>query len=268
MFGRRKPRPARTSRPSWAHGPRPAHEPPRPGAPRRSGPGRLVTALLAAGLLAALGGCSGDDGRPDAKPSAPAAPPPRTERQLTAALLADGEKAGRYIASDHPLGGPLDADYTAAPRVCQPLVSLAPGVSGFEPVAEAGRRADIPEETLGTTVDVRLRSYAGQRATRVMKALAAAGRRCAGGFTEDRTLARAPYLKVERIEAPDLGDQALAYRFTILDVRGRKRLYEYLTVVRSGSTTLSFRAGIVGTHDIGGVPEEVIRAQWEKFTAS
>ncbi|MFJ2650671.1 hypothetical protein ACIO1C_28625 [Streptomyces sp. NPDC087420] len=228
-------------------------------------------AVLAVGVLAGVAGCDGG-GTTDSKPSpsaAPAGPPPRTERQLTAAALSDGERAGAYTVSTYPLGGPLDTDYTAAPAVCQPLVSLAPGVSGFRPAAEVGRRAEDPREKLGVTVDVRLRSYAGQGAARVMKALTTAGRACAGGFTEDRlSLVRAKYLATETVKAPHLGDDSVAYRFTILDVRGKKKLYEYLTVVQSGSTTLSFRAEVTGTKDIGAVPVDVIRAQWAKFDAS
>ncbi|WP_446039772.1 hypothetical protein [Streptomyces sp. SID1121] len=264
------------------------------GAEKRGGRGRgpvrdrLAAALLAVSVLAGVAGCTGG-GTADNKPSpaaSPAGPPPRTERQLTAAALSDGERAGAYTVSTYPLGGPLDTDYTAAPAVCQPLVSLAPGVSGFRPAAEVGRRAEDPRETLGVTVDVRLRSYAGQGAARVMKALTTAARACTGGFTEDRlSLVRATYLAVETVKAPHLGDDSVAYRFTIRDVRGeksgesgksgksKKKLYEYLTVVRSGSTTLSFRAEVTGTKDIGtkdagAVPVDVIRAQWAKFDAS
>ncbi|WP_327234229.1 hypothetical protein OG349_09695 [Streptomyces sp. NBC_01317] len=245
------------------------------GAAKRGGRGRmrsrLAVAVLAVSVLAGAAGCTGG-GTADNKPSpaaSPADPPPRTERQLTAAALSDGERAGAYTVSTYPLGGPLDTDYTAAPAVCQPLVSLAPGVSGFRPAAEVGRRAEDPRETLGVTVDVRLRSYAGQGAARVMKALTTAGRACAGGFTEDRlSPVRAKYLAVETVKAPYLGDDSVAYRFTILDVRGKKKLYEYLTVVRSGSTTLSFRAEVTGTKDVGAVPADVIRAQWATFDAS
>ncbi|MFJ1597160.1 hypothetical protein [Streptomyces sp. NPDC088261] len=249
------------------------------GTEKRGGRDRLAAALLAVSVLAGVAGCTGG-GTADNKPSpaaSPAGPPPRTERQLTTAALSDGERAGAYTVSTYPLGGPLDTDYTAAPAVCQPLVSLAPGVSGFRPAAEVGRRAEDPRETLGVTVDLRLRSYAGQGAARVMKALTTAGRTCAGGFTEDRlSPVRATYLAVETVEAPSLGDDSVAYRFTISDIRDKKtkkKLYEYLTVVRSGSTTLSFRAEVTGTKDVGtkdagAVPVDVIRAQWAKFDAS
>ncbi|MEV6425494.1 hypothetical protein [Streptomyces sp. NPDC051662] len=246
----------------------------------RRGLGAVAAGLVLVGVAACGGdGQSADDGKdgkangkasgnPAGKPSGAASatgPAPLTEDRLTAASLTDGERIGAYTASEYALGGPLGDDYTAEPAVCQPLVSLASGATAFDPVAEVQRKADIPDEMLGLTVSVQLRSYTARDATGVMKALATAGRECAGGFTEDRALARATYLKVEPATAPDVGDEARAYRFTILDVKGTLKLYEYLTVIRSGSTTLSFRAEITGTKDVGGVPDEIVRAQWQKF---
>lgn len=189
------------------------------------------------------------------------------QRDLTALAFTDGEKIGKYTAGDFTLGAPLGEDYTADPAVCQPLVSLAKGATAFDPASEVHRNVDVAEEMLGTTVAVQLRSYNGDGAAGVMKALAEAGKECAGGFVENRAVAKGQYLKVEPAEAPDHGDEAQAYRFTILDVKGTLKLYEYLTVVRSGTTTLSFRADITDTKDVGKVPDEVIAAQWKKFEA-
>ncbi|MEV0780790.1 hypothetical protein [Streptomyces sp. NPDC050428] len=190
-----------------------------------------------------------------------------SQRDLTALAFTDGEKIGRYTAGEFTLGAPLGEDYTADPTTCQPLVSLAKGATAFDPASEVHRNVDVAEEMVGTTVAVQLRSYNGDGATAVMKALGTAGKACAGGFVENRAVAKGQYLKVEPAKAPDLGDEAQAYRFTILDVKGTLKLYEYLTVVRSGTTTLSFRADITDTKDIGKVPEEVIAAQWKKFEA-
>ncbi|MFJ6186407.1 hypothetical protein [Streptomyces sp. NPDC092295] len=243
----------------------------------RRGLGAVAAGLVLAGAAACGGdGQDADDGK-DGKPSGRTAgkptatasgPAPLTEDRLTAASLTDGERIGAYTASEYALGAPLGDDYTADPAVCQPLVSLAEGATAFDPVAEVQRKADIPDELLGLTVSVQLRSYAAPDAAGVMKALGTAGRECAGGFTEDRALAKATYLKVEPAGAPDVGDEARAYRLTLLDVKGTLKLYEYLTVVRSGSTTLSFRAEITGTKDVGGVPDEIIQAQWQKFRAA
>ncbi|MDX3683321.1 hypothetical protein OG893_26305 [Streptomyces sp. NBC_01696] len=238
-----------------------------------------VAAGCAVAALMGLTGCGGgDDG--DGKSGAGKSPAPSrpaatagglTEAELTAAALTDGERAGDLTASEYTLDGPLGDAYTADPAVCQPLVSLAGDVSGHEPVAQVQRKADKPEEMLGVTVDITLRSYAGDEAAKVMASLERAGRECAGGLTEERAVARARYEKVEPAALPAFAgeaDQAKAYRFTVLDVKGKLKLYEYLTVLRSGSTTLAFRAEILGTQDIGGVPEDVMAAQWKKFRAA
>jgi hypothetical protein len=235
---------------------------------------RRAVALLVAVVLGGVSACGGSDdkggkgGDADDKPSASAsAPKALTEAQLKAVSFTDGEKIGPYTASEFTLGAPLGEDYTADPAVCQPLVSLAEGATAHDPAAEVNREVDVADEMAGIGVAVQLRSYAKGEAAAVMKALAAAGAQCAGGFVEERAIAKAKYLKVEPAKAPAFGDEAKAYRFTILDVKGKLKLYEYLTVVRSGSTTLSFRADFLGTKDIGAVPAEVMTAQWEKFEA-
>ncbi|WP_328726311.1 hypothetical protein [Streptomyces sp. NBC_00259] len=230
-----------------------------------------ATAVVAAVLTgtAACGGEAQDSAKPDATPrsTAGAGTGALTQQQLTALAFTDGEQVGPYTASEFSLGEPYGEDFTADPADCQPLVSLASDVTSFHPVAEVHREVDDPDEMIGPSVAVQLRSYADDGAARVMKALDTAGRQCARGFTEVRAIARAKYLKAEPAKAPAIGDEAKAYRFTILDVKGKLKLYEYLTVVRSGTTTLSFRAGITDTKDIGGVPQEVIKAQWVKFAA-
>ncbi|HEY9330427.1 MAG TPA: hypothetical protein VIS09_19680 [Streptomyces sp.] len=238
---------------------------------------RLAVVGTVAVMALGLSACGSDDdgaagakkdGKASAAPSAPAAP---DEARLKAASFTDGEKVGPYTASEYVLDGPLGDAYTAVPDGCQPLVSLSGEVSDPDPAAEVQRKVDVPDEMLGVTVDVTLRSYANGGAATVMKALDKAGRDCAGGFTEQRAVAAAKYLKAEPAKAPAFAaeaDEAKAYRFTILDVKGQQKLYEYLTVVRSGSTTLSFRAEITSTADIGGVPPEVMAAQWAKFRAA
>lgn len=261
---------------------------------RRAGLRRAAALALVGAVLTTVAACGGDeagDGDKDGK--APASTPASdtgdtgdaagsdesgategtggtgalSERDLTALAFTDGEKIGKYTAKEFTLGAPLGEDYTAAPATCQPLVSLAKGATAFDPASEVHRNVDVAEEMLGTTVAVQLRSYNGDGAASVMKALGAAGKACAGGFVENRAVAKGQYLKVEPVKAPDHGDEAQAYRFTILDVKGTLKLYEYLTVVRAGTTTLSFRADITDTKDIGKVPEEVITAQWKKFEA-
>ncbi|MGW3628486.1 hypothetical protein [Streptomyces sp. NPDC000880] len=241
------------------------------GAGNQSGGRRAAVAVFVGVVLSGVAACGGSDGKggeADGKPRASAsAPKALTEAQLKAVSLTDGEKIGPYTASEFTLGAPLGEDYTAAPAVCQPLVSLAEGATAHDPAAEVNREVDVADEMAGIGVAVQLRSYAKGEAAAVIKALAAAGTQCAGGFVEERAIAKAKYLKVEPAKAPAFGDEAKAYRFTILDVKGKLKLYEYLTVVRSGSTTLSFRADFLGAKDIGEVPAEIMTAQWEKFEA-
>ncbi|MEU0276253.1 hypothetical protein [Streptomyces sp. NPDC006307] len=244
------------------------------GAGKRYGRSGRVAAALGGMLL--LAACSAE--RPDAPNDDPKAkasarakgPAPLTEARLTAAAFAADEKAGSYTTSPYGVGeAPFSDSYTADPAVCQPLVSLAKGATAHDPVAEVHRDLDLDSELRSVNVTVQLRSYAGKDATAVMAALATAGTACAGGFTEDRALTKARYLKVEPVKAPAIGDEAKAFRFTIQDVKNKDlRLYEYLTVLRSGSTTLSFRADVLDTKDFGGVPQEVVTAQWEKFRAA
>ncbi|MGW7200815.1 hypothetical protein [Streptomyces chryseus] len=242
---------------------------------RRRGTALVMGGVLFAGAAACGGGDGGDGGRDDKKPrggakasASAAGPRALTEAQLTAASFTDGETVGKYTASEFTLGAPHSDDYTADPAVCQPLVSLAADVTDHDLKTEVNRRVDVAGEMLGLSVAVQLRSYGGGDAARVMKDLDKAGRKCADGFTEVRSVAKGTYLKVEPVRAPEFGagaDEVRAYHFTILDVKGKLRLHDYLTVVRSGSTTLSFRADLLGTKDFGGVPESVTDAQWEKF---
>ncbi|MEV0094272.1 hypothetical protein [Streptomyces sp. NPDC050738] len=234
----------------------------------RTAAAALVTVLGAAALAA----CGSGDDKADAKPSATrSAPAPAalTKARLTAASLTEGEAVGPYTALDPGLDGPFSDDYTAEPDTCQPLVSLKEGTDRYRaPSAEVNRTLLKPAEILGATIDVQLRTYADGNAARVMQALTKAGTACAAGFTEDRAVAKGKYLKVETLKAPAVGDEAKAFRFTVLDVKGKIELHRYLTVVRSGSTTLSFRASTVLPKDIGGVPQAVIDTQWKKFQAA
>lgn len=240
---------------------------------------RAVAVMIAVVMALGAGACSSEEasGGPDdskkkgTSSAAAHAPKTLTEAQLKAVAFIEGQAVGDYTASPYILDGPLSDAYTADPARCQPLVSLAGEVSDYGPAAQVQRSVDIPDDMLGITVDVTLRSYRNGDAADVMKALGRAGKDCAGGFTEERTIARAKYLKVEPAKAPDFAAEAdgvKAYRFTVRDVKEKSELYEYLTVVRSGSTTLAFRGEATGTKDIGGIPQDIMAAQWAKFRAS
>ncbi|OKI98531.1 hypothetical protein AMK10_07025 [Streptomyces sp. CB02058] len=247
------------------------------GAGGRRGAAAVGCAAMALAVLTGCGEGAGEkpaDGRGTAGKS-PAASRPASpaggldEAQLTAVAFTDGERVGGFTASEYTLDGPIGDAYTATPAVCQPLVSLAGDVSDHEPTAQVQRKVDKPSDIRGVTVDVTLRSYAGDGAAEVMTSLGRAGEECAGGLTEERAFARGTYEKVEPVTPPAFAeaDEVKAYRFSILDVKGKLKLHEYLTVVRSGSTTLAFRGEVLGTTDFGGIPEAVTTAQWKKFRA-
>ncbi|MFE1438483.1 hypothetical protein [Streptomyces sp. NPDC058739] len=215
---------------------------------------RTTAAAIAAAVLMATAGCGGGDeeDRPDARSTRPSGPKPLTKGQLLAAVLVEGDVGAYTSEQTYDDEGPVGDLYTARPEVCQPLVSLADvSDSDAEP---------------GVFVDLQLRSYTAEDATAVMKALGKAGESCADGFTEERVFVDAEVLRVETLRAPAAGDEAHAFRITTQDVKNDSlKLYEYLTVVRSGSTTLSFRAYVLGTEDVGGVPQDAVDARWEKY---
>ncbi|MEV6569592.1 hypothetical protein [Streptomyces sp. NPDC051577] len=200
---------------------------------------------------------------PSGSPSPTAVSGPETER-LKGLVMALGEKAGPYETGLALLDEPFDEIYDASPAVCQPLTGL--GRAGH--TAQAYAQLSVPDEVSGVDTDVLLRSYKDAGAAgSVMKSLAEAGKRCAAGYSEERTLVDAKVLRVEPVPAPKLGDEAQAYRIVVQDVKDKgASLYTYLTLVRSDATTLSFRSDLLGVDDFGGVPGEIVTAQWEKFS--
>ncbi|MFJ3175428.1 hypothetical protein ACIPJK_32290 [Streptomyces roseus] len=229
-------------------------------------------AIGAAALMAGTAGCGGSGKAAGAdRAAAPAGgavaspsgtPGPGPER-LKALLVADGERFGPYEAGEPLLDEPMSEEYETRPAQCRPLTSL--GKAGH--TAQAFAKASVPGQWQAVDTEILLRSYrdAGAAAAAVTS-LADAGGRCAGGYTEDRALVEAKVLKVEPVQAPALGDEARAYRIVTQDVKDPGiALYKYLTVVRSGSVTLAFRSDVIDTRDFGGVPQEIVAGQWEKF---
>ncbi|WP_328619389.1 hypothetical protein [Streptomyces sp. NBC_00354] len=224
----------------------------------------------AAALLAGTAGCGGP-ATGEAAAGAPAGsaaaspsgtPGPGVER-LKELVVAEGEKFGPYEVREPLLDEPMSELYEARPAACQPLTGL--GKAGH--TAQAYAKVSVPGQFQAVGTEILLRSYrdAGAAAAAV-KSLADAGGRCAGGYTEDRALAEAKVLKVEPVQAPALGDEARAYRIVTQDVKDPGiSLYKYLTLVRSGSVTLAFRSDVIDTKDFGGVPQEIVAGQWEKF---
>ncbi|MFD8981573.1 hypothetical protein [Streptomyces sp. NPDC059564] len=232
---------------------------------------RGLTAFAAgAALAAATAGCGPADGgtaaggtaSPSAGASGDGKPGPGADR-LKELLLEPGAQAGPYEVEEPLLDEPFSELYDASPAVCGPLTSLAK--AGH--TAQAYGSVGVPDKPLEVSMDILLRSYKdGAAAGAVMKSLAEAGARCAGGYKEERAVTDAPVLRVEKVPAPAIGDEALAYRIVVQDVKDKDiSLYEYLTLVRTGPVTLSFRSDIVATDDFGGVPQEIVTAQWQRL---
>ncbi|MFF4318773.1 hypothetical protein [Streptomyces sp. NPDC001568] len=252
---------------------------------RRGGIRGVRAVAAGAALLAATAGCgggsagAGSDGKPSGGPSptatasasasastspTPVGPPGPDVAALEALVLTAGAKAGRYEADEPVLDEPFSEVYEAEPAVCLPLTTLA--AAGH--TAQAYATVGVPGKPLDVDTDILLRSYRDANAAgAALKSLAEAGKRCAGGYTEERAVIDAKVLRVEPVAAPAIGDEAQAYRIVTQDVKEEDvSLYQYVTVVRSGPVTLSFSSDIIDTKDFGGVPQEIVTAQWEKFS--
>lgn len=245
-----------------------------------------LTLIPVLGLTAACGGGSdeGDDGGTPSPASGASTPSdgsdpdggdPKgsalSQAALERAALEAGEEAAGFRVGKPAMDVPSYdyMEYRAKPADCQPLVGLAKGAWEIDPAAEANRRVDLDGKDLGASVDIQLRSYAPGDAERVLDGLRTAGEKCANGFTEDRSLAEGPYLAVVEGPTPKPGpgvDDSATYRMSIQDVKDEKIVFiEYLTVVRSGDTTLAFRLKPLDQRDYAGVPAELIDAQIQRY---
>ncbi|UQW99948.1 hypothetical protein [Streptomyces sp. RerS4] len=215
-----------------------------------------------AGAGASAGASASAAASPSASPSPVGIPGPGADR-LKELLLTPATRVGRYEVSEPVLDEPFSEIYEATPAHCTPLTTL--GKAGH--TAQAYGSVRVPDKPLDVSTAILLRSYPHESAAKAaMASLAEAGKSCAGGYTEDRALAEAKVLRVEEVNAPAIGDEARAYRIVTRDVKDEKiSLYQYLTLVRSGSVTLSFDSDHIATTDFGGVPQEIVTAQWEKF---
>ncbi|MEE1927997.1 hypothetical protein V1J52_07275 [Streptomyces sp. TRM 70351] len=238
---------------------------------RRTG----VVAVPLLGLLVACGGGQADGRagpRPSPEPTAPAAAAAEAavgREELEAAAFEAGTRVGGFAVSAFALDGPSydELEYRADRAVCQPLVSLAPGATETDPGATVNRRVELGDGVMAPKVDVQLRSYPEGGAEAVLAALRTAGTACGDGFTEDRTLARAPVLAVTGAAAPDAGDESVAFRLEVRDVKDPDTVFtEYLTVVRVGTVTAAFRLEPLDEEDHGRVPDVVVAEQLGRLT--
>ncbi|WP_245727399.1 hypothetical protein [Streptomyces vietnamensis] len=144
-------------------------------------------------------------------------------------------------------------------KECQPLASLIGGFTHIAPVATAHRSLQGLKATDATVGSMWLASHSEQNATRVMDELGAAVTACPKGF---KTLGLT-YGKVEKLPAPKLGDQAVAYRITG-DI-GKQKMPMTYTVVRGGGVIAAFYGVNMLDPNHAAIPEAVVKAQLDRL---
>ncbi|MFE3165774.1 hypothetical protein [Streptomyces sp. NPDC059224] len=103
-----------------------------------------------------------------------------TRAQLESAVIADGEAAGWKVTVPKSALGPVGgAPMVADKAACQPVADALSGTGAVKSVASVERSA-VAEDSSGVMVRVRLASYAGAGASKIMADLAGAAQQCKG----------------------------------------------------------------------------------------
>ncbi|MGW1073664.1 hypothetical protein [Streptomyces sp. NPDC002537] len=170
----------------------------------------------------------------------------RIERAATGAAGSGRPRTDR--APCRPLADALGSE----PRPV-PLASVA---STF---AKLGEGVDFD----GLMGMVRVSSYGGDGAAATLRGLRTAAASCAGGFRM-RTGEGVPqqFSAVRTLDAPELGDEAVAYRLE----NAAERAPSLITAVRSGGTLAMFFATSLSDPDAVEIPPELVRAQMAKLS--
>jgi hypothetical protein len=229
-------------------------------------------ALLAASVVAALGltaACGGNGGGDDAKASsketsqsketaaAEAGAKALTAAQLDKAVVTSAELKGYKI--DKMSGADMPSEIVPAdPAECQPLADMF--MFSTQPKAQAriGRTLTGPDELDATVTSLALLAHEQADAEKIMAGLRTAAEKCTGYEHADYK-----YSGVKVLDAPDAGDEAVAYKVTG-DIDGDTVPMAF-TVVRSGPTVVAFYAMNMLDADKTKVPAEVIDAQLAKL---
>ncbi|WP_030420812.1 MULTISPECIES: hypothetical protein [unclassified Streptomyces] len=252
---------------------------------------RTALAASAAALVLLVTACGGssddgkkDDGNAKADPTASAAPAAKAltadeleKAALTQADLKSGKVTDKIAADEDATKDKVTSDDAA----CLPLAHAQSGVAQGDPAATVKRSwtrepekpsGDLsPEEMLlaSMAVDqafVTLSSYEGG-AEQPLKDLAEAAGKCSGGFT---TTVLGEELKVEKVavtEAPEGGDEGLAFTLTVAAEEDVK-MPQKVVVVRKGATLASFTAvnfASAATGEDFAFPAELVDAQLPKL---
>lgn len=174
-----------------------------------------------------------------------------SDAQLESAVLVDAD-LGEFQMSEEMAGmpAPEGAAKRVSPAKCQPLLNIA--VGKLEPRATAFRYSvAVGPSAAGQSADqtgVEIKLFALDRAgaEHVLAQLRTAAKKCAG-------YENGGYQAVAAADAPDAGDEAVAYRTS---AAGSVPIWT--TVVRSGATVVAFG------HYTAELPDEVLSAQISK----
>ncbi|MFE9039957.1 hypothetical protein ACFY9F_31380 [Streptomyces sp. NPDC012421] len=179
---------------------------------------------------------------------------PALEKAVLTGVVA-GFEAKRIAKAEVEAGRNMEADR----EECQPLASMIGGFTHVDPVATAHRSLQGAKATDATVGSMWLASHSEENATRVMDELGTAVTACPQGF---KTLGLT-YGKVEKLPAPKLGDQAVAYRITG-DI-GKQKVPMTYTVVRDGGVVAAFYGVNMLDPKQAAIPEAVVKAQLDRL---
>ncbi|MFI0821844.1 hypothetical protein ACH4TX_42395 [Streptomyces sp. NPDC021098] len=240
--------------------------------------------LTAAAALAALGlvaGCGDADRKADGKPDQKvaqdeggdkgggggAAARPLSAAALERAALAKSDLKGYGISpmTEREFSGGKEAK--ALTPGCQPLAALMG--TGFDPAPRTSvyrSYAAAPGGGAGVSGVLRLSSYRPGDAERTVRDLRKAVSACSGGFkATDGSGKRADVTEVTSRDAPEAGDEALAY--SMVD-GGKEKAVIAFTVVRSGpQLTVVFGVNL-SDPTRSAVPKTVVDRQVRKVEAA
>ncbi|MFI8880553.1 hypothetical protein [Streptomyces sp. NPDC055243] len=204
-----------------------------------------VSTVAVLGLTAACSG-SGSDGKGDGdgggKPSKSAqSGAPSATAKLEKAALASGD-VKKYKVAKEPEGskGPADSAARANPAECRPLAEMLTAAAPPKSKAHVSRTLTSTDVADTTTTEVVLLAYGQADAEKTMDTLRTAtkSRKCATFGDGGRR-----YIGVRPQPAPVGGDEAVSYK--LASRAGEFLDRDRVTVVRSGSTLIAFRASNV-----------------------
>ncbi|WP_455360357.1 hypothetical protein [Streptomyces sp. SYSU K21746] len=227
---------------------------------------RLLTAGSVIASLALTTACTGDDGDKDAKapatsaPSKPAGPPPLTAAQLEQAMVTPAELKG-YTFKKIPAEEIPELSVPAKPAACQPLADMfmfASQPKAKARVASTLTGPDGTDEMDATVVSIGLLAHQEADAGKIVAGLRTASTSCKAYEHADMK-----YAGVKALADPKKGDESVSYQ--VEGVIDGDKLPMTFTVVRSGSTVVSFYAMNILDPAKAVVPPAVIDAQLAKL---